>query len=401
MNFLNFYKGRVSNPFYKRLIFTIAIALSIAFSSLGISTAITATEIGYKDFSFSGASEPTGQKPQSKLWFNDGIWWGVLYNRSKSNFEIYRLTWATQTWSSTGVIVDDRQFSSADVLWDGQNSKLYTVSARRPNATSNTAIEVMRFSYNPGTDSYSADNGFPVVLDNAGVEAVVIDKDSTGMLWVTYTDDFGSGRRVLVTHSTINDLNWVDPYTIQATGATNLTDDDISTLVAYNGKIGVMWSNQNDNTVYFASHTDGTADNVWVQNPAIQGNKYADDHLNIKSVQADSSGQIYAAVKTSLNDVNPSNSGEPLILLLELANNGSWSRRTVARISDKHTRPMVLLDVENRDVYVFMTYRYGSQDNGAIYYKKTSMDNKGSQFPTGIGTPFIEFSTDTHINNIS
>jgi hypothetical protein len=240
-----------------------AIVLSVAFSSLGISTVISATEIGYKDFSFSGATEPTGQKPQSKLWFNDGIWWGVLYTRSKSNFEIYRLNWATQTWSSTGVTVDDRQLSSADVLWDEQSSKLYTVSARRPNSTSNTAIEVMRFSYNSVTKSYSADNGFPVVLDNTGVEAVVIDKDSTGMLWVTYTDNFGSGRRVMVTHSTTNDLNWVNPYTIQATGATNLTDDDISTLVAYNGKIGVMWSNQNDSTVYFASHTDGTADDVW------------------------------------------------------------------------------------------------------------------------------------------
>src|SRR5258707_5792109 len=102
-----------------------AILLSVV---LGFSQAqAAATDVGYKDFSMSGALAPTGQKPQSKLWFNDGIWWGVMYNNaSKSrHFEIYRFNWTTDTWSTTGVMVDARSKSAADALWTG--SKLYTV----------------------------------------------------------------------------------------------------------------------------------------------------------------------------------------------------------------------------------------------------------------------------------
>ena len=390
----NFFSSKVN-----RFILTISLVLGVVFTAPGMQHVSAITSVGYKDFLYTGATAPTGQKPQSKLWYNDGLWWGIIFNKTSGKFEIYRLNWATQTWATTGTVVDSRSKSSADAMWDG--SKLYTVTAVPPGTSGDISIKVMRYSYNAVTKVYSTDSGFPVVLANSAIETVVMDKDSTGMLWVTYTDTNGSGRKVLVTHTTSNDMTWVTPYTIQTYGATTLSSDDISTLVAYNGKIGVMWSNQNEDSVYFASHVDGTADNLWTLNPALQGPKYADDHMNIKSLQADSSGQVYAAVKTSLNDVLPSTSSEPLILLLELDNNGSWSRRTVARISDNHTRPNVLLDVENREVYVFMTYQYGTQTSGAIYYKKTGLDDKSLQFPTGLGTPFIEFATDTHINNIS
>src|SRR4030095_9772170 len=66
-----------------------------------------AIDVGYKDFSMSGATAPTGEKPQSKLWCNDGIWWGVMYNKASTSkhFEIYRFNWATDTWTTTGVMV--------------------------------------------------------------------------------------------------------------------------------------------------------------------------------------------------------------------------------------------------------------------------------------------------------
>ncbi len=393
-------QGHVTN-IRKFLLSLMAVALSASLF-LGIfRIARAAGDAGYKDFAYgSGASAPTGQKPQSKLWYNDGLWWGVLYNKTTSHFEIYRFDWTTNTWSGTGTMVDDRRRSSADALWDG--SHLYTVSAIPPGVTEDAGIRVMRYSYAPATKVYSLDAGFPAVLASSTIETVVMDKDTTGALWVTYTDANASGgRNVFVTHSTVNDLTWVQPYILQSVGATNLTSDDISTLVAYNGNIGVMWSNQNDNTVYFATHQDGTADDLWVQNPALQGPKYADDHLNIKSLQADPSGQVFAAVKTSLNDVLPSTSTEPLILLLTLGQNGGWTRRTFGRVVDDFTRPIVLLDNQNREVYVFATVPVGSATAGAIYYKQVSLDNPSMQFPTGLGTPFMLSGTDTHINNSS
>ena len=358
-------------------------------------------DVGYRDFAYgSSASAPTGQKPQSKLWINDGTWWGVLYNKTSKRYEIYRFDWTSQTWSTTGTAIDSRPRSSADALWDG--SRLYVVSALPVGLSGDQNIYVFRYSYHPATQTYTQDAGFPVTVYNRAVEVVVMDKDTTGKLWVTFTDSNNSGgRNVYVTHTTQDDQTWNAPYILPTAGSSTLSSDDISTLVAYNGKIGVMWSNQNEDTVYFASHTDGTADNLWQLNPALQGPKYADDHLNIKSLQSDPSGQVFAAVKTSLNDVNPPSSSEPLILLLTLGQNGSWSRRTFGRVSDDHTRPIVLIDSQNRQIYIFATVPVGSATAGAIYYKQTSLDDTSMQFPLGLGTPFMLSSTDTHINNAS
>jgi len=377
----------------------LGLALITGLFFLVVWSAQAANNTGYKDFSYSGVSAPTGQKPQSKLWYNDGIWWGSLYNKNSGRYEIYRFNWNANSWSTTGTLIDVRKKSSADALWDG--SKLYIVSAVPPGTSGDLGIKVMRYSYNPSNDTYSMDTGFPVTVISLAVETVVMDQDSLGKLWITFTYNTSSNpRKVYVSHTTSSDTAWITPYILPVTGASNLTTDDISTIVSYNGKIGVLWSNQNDDSVYFAFHVDSDTDDIWTLNPALQGPKYADDHLNIKSLQADASGQVFAAVKTSLNDVG-GGGGRPLILLLTLDLQGSWSRRTVGTVDDNQTRPIVLIDNENRQVYVFATVQYGSQTSGAIYYKSASLDDGSQQFPPGLGTPFIEFTTDTHINNAS
>jgi hypothetical protein len=288
------------------------------------------------------------------------------------------------------VLVDPRSNSKADVLWDGAH--LYVASAGPSGSQTSDSARILRFSYDGVTESYTLDTGFPVTVTTAGMEAIVLAKDTTGMLWLTYTDNLA----VYVAHSTTDDVSWTVPYVLPVAGAANLISDDLSAIVAFNSQIGIMWSNQNDDAMYFATHSDGAADDQWASNPAIQDPGYADDHISIKSLQGDSSGQVFAAVKTSLND-SGGGPGAPLILLLVLAENGSWSRHTFGRVSDDHTRPIVLIDEENRDVYVFATVPVGSATSGAIYYKKSSLDN--ISFPTGLGTPYIWNSTDDHINN--
>jgi hypothetical protein len=359
--------------------------------------AATATsDVGVRDFSYgSSASAPTAEKPQSKLWFNDGSWWGVLWNKTRKIYDIYQFNWSTDTWTDTNVGVDSRNRSRADVLWDG--SHLFVVTHQKEGTNGgDLGVKVLRYSYVTSTKTYSLDAGFPVTVATGAVEAGVLDKDTTGKLWVTYTyENTSGGRNVYVTHSTTNDKTWVTPYVLPVSGANNLNIDDISAVVAYNGRIGVMWSNQNADTMYFASHADGAPDSAWTLNPALQGPKYADDHINLKSLQADASGQVFAAVKTSLNDVNPPTSQQPLILLLILDGAGSWQRRTFGVVADNHTRPMVLIDNQNRQLYMFAVAPCCS--GGVIYYKQTSLDNPN--FTSGIGTPFIQLSTDTIMTN--
>lgn len=385
---------------------SVIIAMSFFLFILGAPSAQVQSQgdVGIKDFSYgSSASAPTGQKPQSKLWFQDGIWWGVLYNRDTIAFEIYRLNWDSQTWQSTGVVVDTRPRSTADALWTGE--QLFIASAMSPNvSTSDSSLYIKQYSYLAGSKTYELIS--TSVVWDAAVETVVIDVDTTGTLWATFTyknpEIPEDSMSVYVAHTQEDQTSWTTPYLLPVLGAIDLALDDISTLVAYNGKIGVLWSNQNTGDVNFAYHIDGTGDDAsdWFSNPAVSGwPNYADDHLNIKSLHADPSGQLFAVTKTSMNDTPPPNSGKPLILLLTLDNNGSWSRREVSTVADNHTRPIVLIDSQNRQLYVFMTLQYPGETSGAIYYKQVALDDPGEQFPAGAGTPFIEFSSDPKINN--
>ena len=343
-------------------------------------------EVGYRDFSFaaSGVSAPTGQKPQSKLWHNDGSWWGALFSQSSDAYTIWELDWSTQEWSDTGIVLETRNSARLDALFDG--TSLYLVSALT-SSNASTPTEVRRFSYSATTRTYSLDSGFPVAVVAGGMEAAVIEKDSTGALWMTYTR---SGS-VYVIHTTVDDQTWTAPFVIPTAGSGNLQSEDIASIIAFDGQIGVMWSNQNDDRMYLAQHADGDPDSSWTLNPATQLPEYADDHINLKSLQTGPDGRVFAATKTSLNGAS-----DPLILLLVL-DQGSWSTYTFATVSEQHTRPMVLIDAENERVYVFASAPCCS--GGSIYYKDAPLS--AISFPPGLGTPFIQSSTDPSVNNIA
>jgi DNA-binding phage protein len=357
--------------------------------------ASAATDVGYRDGSFNATSvdAPTGEKPQSKLWYNDGTWWGSMFNTSTEEFHIYRLDRASQSWSDTGTLIDERNSSKADTLWDG--SHLYVATAGPTSASSHSG-RVLRYSYDAATKKYSLDAGFPVTVTSGGMEAIVLDKDSTGKLWVTYTQN----NRVYINHSLGDDQSWGTPFVLPVNGST-VGADDIAGVAAFDTQtaapqVGVMWSNQVDDAMYFATHRDGDADNVWQgSSTAIQGPKTADDHISIRSVQADDvSGRVFVAVKTSLGDLQNADTNAPLILLLVRDQAGNWTNYRVGRVIDHHTRPIVMIDQEHRNLYVFATH---DENCGAIYYKKTPMSN--ISFSEGVGTPFIQSSTDTCVNN--
>jgi hypothetical protein len=63
-------------------------------------------------------------------------------------------------------------------------------------------------------------------------------------------------------------------------------------------------------------------------------------------------------------------------------------------VQDGETRPLVLIDAEHRNLYMFAT---GPESGGAIYYKSAGLDN--ITFADGRGAPFIQSATDPLINN--
>src|SRR5690606_22733671 len=71
------------------------------------------------------SASPTGEKPESKLWFHDGSWWSVLCTDDAEAHGIFRLDSSSQDWIDTQTEVYDRPGAKADTLWDETAQKLY------------------------------------------------------------------------------------------------------------------------------------------------------------------------------------------------------------------------------------------------------------------------------------
>jgi hypothetical protein len=374
-----------------------AVLGALALGSLADATPAAAAtgDIGYRDHSYAPLSgSPTGSKPESKLWFNNG-WWASMFNPAAGEFRIYKLG-ATGAWSDIGVAIDPRNTSRADALWVPGSGKLYIASHHYASsgaaAPAGDSARLYRYSYSAATGSYSLDAGFPVTINSATSETLVIDRDSTGRLWATWTQ----GSRVYVNHSAAgNDAAWGTPYVVPGPG-TSLTSDDISSLIHFGGdKIGVMWSNQVDHQFYFSVHADGSGDAAW-STSAVPTGTSSDDHINLKT---DSAGRVYAVVKTAASTGSPA--GTPMILLLVRSTTGAWSTSVVGTAADSNTRPIVLLDEQHGLIHVFSTCpqppKTSGQAGGDICEKTASLG--APSFGPGSGTPVIREAGSPDMND--
>lgn len=369
-----------------------ALALMSCLIGLAATTASAESDIGIEGPSYAGAYlDPSGSKPQSKLWHHDGAWFGVLFHAPSQTFRIHRLERATATWVDTGTTVDLRVNSRADVRWDG--AKLH-VASQRYSVTGGAGYPARyyRLSYDPVGRRFLHDSGFPTIINNVKSESLVLDLDSTGRAWATWTQS----NRIYVNHTTGPAGTWATPFILPGIG-TAVASDDISSVIAFGGdRIGVLWGNQQASAFYFAIHRDGDDPSIWSTETALAGAGLADDHLNIK---ADASGRLYAAVKTSkFGDEDPL-----IVLLVRDPSTGAWTSSTVAKERDSHTRPIVQLDETQRRLHVLMTGpqppSISGQKGGDIYLKSASMD--APVFEPGLGTPILRDAGNATMNNVT
>ena len=376
----------------------VVLAVTVAFGALSLAApAVAGAVTGTQGPSFAGANAsvpPSGPKPESKLWFNAGSWWGYLFDGASGDFHIFRFDTGTQGWTDTGVLGDTRNNTTADVLWDGAAQKLYVASHVQTDGdtgTGNNPAFVYRYSYGAGT--YALDAGFPVQIHNRRMETLVIAKDSTGQLWATWTQR--SPNKVWI-NSTVcspacNDAAWGTPFSLNDAplNAPAISNDDISSIIAFGGnKVGLFWSNQSTNADYFAVHNDSDAsDTNWVVETATSGSGLADDHINLKT---DANGRIFAATKTSLGGTGP------LARLLVRTPAGNWVVHVFGLSNENHTRPIVLLDQA-----AGLIHMYASPETGGKIYEKTlplADADSPVDFAPGLGTVFIDDGS-TKLNN--
>jgi len=395
----------------------LVVALVLAASILGVpGAAVADTVYGTQGMAYSGvANPPTSDKPQSKLWWNDGSWWADMW-KTGTGWSIYRLDRTSNSWVDTGVVNDTRGSTLADTLWDGTHlfiaSHVVTVStdgSPKPSLSGQPA-KLYRYSYSGG--KYTLDSGFPTTITNNSSESMTIDADSVGGVWATWTQVGGNStsgftNTVYVNYSTNNGGTWGTPFVLPV-ASPNPAPDDISAVVAFGGgQIGVMWSDQLTDTMWWATHADGKpANSNWKLQPALRGNGQADDHLNLKTLQADTSGRVFAAVKTSLNDTSSNKTLPQLILLVFKPGTGAFTQSTIATTGDCVSRPQIVLDTQNNLVRAFHTAPPTSVSGcafsgvaGSIYEKTASMDNP--VFGSGRGTPIMQAASSSNINDVT
>ena len=369
---------------------------------------------GTAGFNYTGVGNPpTADKPQSKLWWNDGSWWADMW--TAGGWKIHKLNRAAKQWVDTGVVVDSRANTSADTLWDGTHLSIahhvVTISTEDGPKASRPDSPARLYRYTYADGKYTRSSGFPTTITTNSSESMTIDKDSTGAVWATWTQvsgvpTGGYTSAVMVNNSAAGGTSWGTPQSLSGESAA-AAPDDISSIVAFGkNKIGVMWSDHTTGSVWWATRTDGQAATSWKVQSAVRGPNQADDHLNIKSLQADDSGRVFAAVKTSF-DMNSTakNSDPQLQLLVFKPATAAFEKYTISTIKDCHTRPQIVLDPENNKIHAFqsgpattVTGCPYSGVSGAIYQKTASLDNP--VFPAGRGTPVIQDASPS-VNNVT
>ena len=338
---------------------------------------------------------PSGDKAQSKLWFQDGRWWALMAHSPSGATQIHRLDSKRQVWVPTGVVVDERDRARGDVLWDGH--KLYVASRtayvsswkRAPTereVRAGSAL-LLRFSYLPDKKSYRLDPGFPAKIAGGSSESITLAKDSTGELWVTYTR-FG---RVFLNRTLGADDAWGKPFMLPDPAAA-VDSDDTSAVIAFGGsRVGVLWSNQKERAFYFAVHDDAAADRTWHTEVAYGhgvggcSTGCANDHISMRALP---DGRLFAAVKTAnrLPD-------QPFIVVLARDRRG-WTSHNAGVVEELHTRPLIVLDDERMLLHLLTVV---PEEGGAVYCRTTDINNV--VFRRGLGTPWL--SGGGRINNPS
>ena len=118
-----------------------------------------------------GSCPGTSDKPQSKIWYNDGFYWAVLETGSGSAIlQLVNGNWIERT--SVDPHNNGGDAGHEDVLWNGYEL-FVLVYQSHPS--------LYKYTYDTLLDSYDLMSGFPVTFDVAsGSETMVLDQDSTG-----------------------------------------------------------------------------------------------------------------------------------------------------------------------------------------------------------------------------
>jgi hypothetical protein len=331
------------------------------------------------------------------MWFNDGLWWGAF---SDNDLGIYFYTFHNNT-AVKGSILDSNIHGRPDALWDGNN--LFVMIWK-----SVSLATLHKFGYDSTTKTYSLVSGFPVSiqLNGSSSEALVLEKDTTGKLWATYTGTQGglSDGKVRVIWSTSDDHKvWNTSGTELESGLTPNTAE-VSAIIHFDGnKIGIAWSNRPAKEIAFRYHVDGQPETTWSPKEIIDSGlgprglgPVADDHLSIKAAP---DGRVFLVAKDNDHDSLPVHSGEGRVWLYIRTTAGLWGSKTIVQPDPIRgsTRPILILDVPGNRAYVIY-HDDSPSGNGLNFITHSSMSNPSFTLPCPFSNTAANNPTSTKQN---
>src|SRR5690606_22186550 len=92
-------------------------------------------------------------------------------------------------------------------------------------------------------------------LGKGGIETATIAQDKAGSWWVAA--DFGD--KVCVWNADYSANDWTEPFVLSE----GINQDDISLISVLPEGVGVIWSDQNSQSVRMRVHLDGDAPETW------------------------------------------------------------------------------------------------------------------------------------------
>lgn len=272
-------------------------------------------------------SNPTSDKPQSKLWFAHDAWWAWMPNRQGSS--VWRRT--ASGWQRAQMLdAALRQVPGRADVWLEDNMVRAVLVARRQ-----LTVATLRFDETSGCYALSGEPArFELESERADevIETATIAHDSRGVWWIAYP--WRKQMWIRATQTAEGKEVWSEPHAVS-----DLTDrDDLCALVRLPGAVGLAWSNQTNETMNFRLHKDGARITDWEQTEVIdRGDRTADDHISAK---ATADGTLLLATKNSVDRV-----GEPQLVLRIRQPSGVWQNLPYAcrTKSGEPSRPLVLL----------------------------------------------------------
>ena len=312
----------------------------------------------------------TGERSESKLFFTpDGRWWAVLGDTNGSQGPgAYLYELVDHAWVERLELEGSDPWMKADTLFeegDLGTGDLYVTLRDNRSATDNPRQSTLyRFGY-LGEGAWAALSG-PTLITTKNPEVLTIARDSANRLWAAF-EDAGCIRA-------LNTAPGGTTFSQEAnlSCSAKISTDDVAAIRTFEGadgpRVGIMWSDQVDRTFGFAWRDDDavvesgswhveTAYGDGIGGCGSSGDasveRCGDDHISM-AVLGD---EVYAAVKTSLNDGADPIAGDPLIVLLRRSAGGSWESFEVSPVSENASRPIVGLNPSLNRLHVWANYR--------------------------------------------